>query len=133
MATSSATLALEKVLTAIDAQLARLNATPGRIAEARAEVLKRLKDALSGGFVPREAYEPLSLVPFIFQEANYDGIDWVQHGAELAQLTPLFEIDACIWSGGRSLSEFSKAEYANYVAAALSAIRARAAQIQRQR
>src|ERR1700685_4037409 len=92
MATSSATLAFEEVLTAIDAQLARLNASPGRIAEARAVVLNRLKQAVSGGFLPREAYEPLSLVPFIFQEANYDGIDWVKHGAELAQLTPLFEI-----------------------------------------
>jgi hypothetical protein len=130
--TSSTTLALEQVVTAIGAQLDRLNASPGRIAEARAVVLNRLRDALSGGFPAREAYEPLSLVPFIFQEANYDGIDWVEHGAELAQLTPLFEIDACIWSGGRTLSEFSAAEHADYVAAALRAIRARAAQIQRQ-
>jgi hypothetical protein len=90
-------------------------------------ILNRLRDALSGGFLPREAYEPLSLVPFIFQEANYDGIDWVQHGADLAQLTPFFEIDACVWSGGRALIEFSKAEHADYIAAALRAIRARAA------
>jgi hypothetical protein len=72
-------------------------------------------------------YEPLSLVPFIFQEANYDGIDWVQRGADLALLTRLFEIDACIWSGGRALSEFSEPEHADYVAAALRAIRTRAA------
>jgi hypothetical protein len=132
MATSSVNPALEKVLTAIDAQLDRLNSIPGRIAEARAVVLKRLRDALRVGFPPKEAYEPLCLVPFIFQEANYDGIDWVQRGAELAQLTPLFEIDACIWSGGRALSEFSEAEHADYVAAALRAIRARATQIPRQ-
>jgi hypothetical protein len=132
MATSSATRALEQVLGAIDAQLNRLSASRGRIADARAAVLKRLKDALSGGFPPRDAYEPLSLVPFIFQEANYDGIDWLQQSAELAQLTPLFEIDACIWSGGRSLKQFSKLEHADYVAAARRAIQARAAQIQRQ-
>ena len=54
------------------------------------------------GFLPGEAYEPLSLVPFIFQEANFDGIDWVQQGADMAQLAPLFEIDACIWSCFRS-------------------------------
>jgi hypothetical protein len=132
MVTGSTTSALGQVLTAIDAQLDRLNASPGRIAEARAVILKRLQDALSAGFPAREAYEPLSLVPFIFQEANYDGIDWVQHGADLAQLTPLFEIDACIWSGGRTLSEFSEAEHADYVAAAVRAIRAGTAQIQRQ-
>jgi hypothetical protein len=125
LATSSATLALGKVLTAIDAQLDRLNASPGRIAASRAVILNRLRDALGGGFLPREAYEPLSLVPFIFQEANYDGIDWVQPGADLAQLTPLFEIDARIWSGGRSLSEFSEPEHADYVARALRAIQAR--------
>jgi hypothetical protein len=129
MATSPATLALEEVLRAIDAQLDRLKASPGRIAEARALVLERLRDALRGGFPHRQAYEPLSLVPFMFQEANYDGIDWAQRGADLAQLAPLFDLDACIWSGGRSLSQFSEAEHADYVAAALRAIRARAAQL----
>ena len=123
----------EQVLGAIDAQIVvNLSGSPNRIAEARAAVLKRLKSALSGGFPPRVEYEALSLVPFIFQEANYDGIDWVQKGADLAQLTPLFEIDACIWSGGLTLDEFSKVEHAEYVAAALRAIRARAAQIHRQ-
>jgi hypothetical protein len=91
MTTSSATRALEQILGAIDAQLDRLNGSPGRIADARAAVLKRLKDALSGGFPP---------------------IDWLQQRADLAQLTSLFEIDACIWSGGRSLKQFSKVEHA---------------------
>ena len=129
MVTSSTTFALGQVFSKIGAQVDRLNASPGRIGAARAAVLERLKNALNDGFPPREAYGPLSLVPFIFQEANYDGIDWVQHGADLAQLAPLFEIDACIWSGGRSLSEFSEAEHADYVAAALRAIRAHAAQL----
>ena len=129
MVTSSTTSALEQVFSTIGAQADRLNASAGRIAKARAVVLERLRNVLSCGFPPREAYEPLSLVPFIFQEANYDGIDWVQHGADLAQLAPLFEIDACIWSGGRSLREFSEAEHADYVAAALRAIRACAAQL----
>jgi hypothetical protein len=111
MTTSSATRALEQILGAIDAQLDRLNGSPARIADARAAVLKRLKDALSGGFPP---------------------IDWLQQSADLAQLTSLFEIDACIWSGGRSLKQFSKVEHADYVAAARRAIQARAAQIQRQ-
>jgi hypothetical protein len=129
---SYATPAAERVFCEIDAQIVRLNASPDRIAESRSAVLRRIQTALSGGFPPRQECEPLSLIPFIFQEANYDGIDWVQQGVDLAQLTPLFEIDACIWSRGRSLKEFSKAEHAEYVAAALHAIKARVAQIDRQ-
>ena len=124
--------ALEHTFRAIDAAIVGLSTSSGRIAEARVAILKRLKAALSGGFPLREDYESLSLVPFIFQETNYDGIDWSQQGADLAQLTPLFEIDACIWSGGRFLEEFSKAEHSEYVAAALRAIQARVAAIHRQ-
>ena len=127
MVTSSMTGALEHTSRAIDAAIVGLSTSSGRIAEARTVILNRLRPALSGGFPRREDYESLSLVPFIFQEANYDGIDWTQQGADLAQLTSLFEIDACVWSGGRFLGEFSKAEHAEYVAAALRAIQARVA------
>lgn len=63
-----------------------------------------------------------SLVPLIFQEANYDNLDWTKLGSDLGQLQPFFNLDFLIQNDGKELSDSNKDEYHNYVQKSLAAI-----------
>ena len=65
----------------------------------------------------------LSLVPLVFQEANYDDIAWMRQGENLRQLSGFLELDYLVQSAGQSRAEASPAEFAAYVGAAFRAIR----------
>ena len=62
------------------------------------------------------------VMPFIFQELNYDDHDWSSRTAPLGQLEALVDIDVAIWSNGRRRSEMTDAEYGNYWEFCLKAI-----------
>ncbi len=62
------------------------------------------------------------IMPFIFQELNYDDHDWSSRTAPLGQLEALVDIDVAIWSNGRRRSEMTDAEYGNYWEFCLKAI-----------
>jgi hypothetical protein len=57
----------------------------------------------------------LSLVPLIFQEANYDGIHWSAKMADLEHLADLFTLDFYVASGGLTRSESDEATYQRYI------------------
>ena len=86
-----------------------------------------IADALApGGFPVSEGEKArLSLVPLVFQEANYDDIGWMLQNENLRQLSGFLELDYLVQSGGRSRAEASPAEFAAYVEAAFRAIRMR--------
>ena len=65
----------------------------------------------------------LSLVPFIFQEANYDEIDWSQKGSDLRHLKSFFEVDLLVHFAGRERSDINDNDFAQYYALSLKAIR----------
>ncbi len=62
------------------------------------------------------------VMPFIFQELNYDDHDWSSRTAPLGQLEDLVDIDVAIWSNGCRRSEMTDAEYGNYWEFCLKAI-----------
>src|SRR5262245_29011759 len=77
---------------------AQFLATPGGnpIADWRLRSVGRIKDALAArGYPDNEPDQlELSIVPFVFQEANYDGIDWADRdSARLFQLREMLDID----------------------------------------
>lgn len=57
----------------------------------------------------------LSLVPYVFQEANYDDISWTDQGAHLGHLNALFDIDFRVMNQGRRRMEVRADEFAAYV------------------
>ena len=61
-------------------------------------------------------------VPSVFQEANYDDIDWTDSTAPLGHLAAIFAIDIAVQSGGRERHELTDAEYNEYVHMSLAAI-----------
>jgi hypothetical protein len=70
----------------------------------------------------------VSLAPYIFQEANYDGISWTSQQEELGHLRDYFELDFMVQNQGRERSEATDAEFKEYVDSAFGFIdRAQAA------
>lgn len=69
----------------------------------------------------------LSLVPLLFQEANYDDIGWMIQEADLRQLRQFFELDHLVQTGGLSRAEASPEAFARYVKGAYRAIDGRRA------
>lgn len=64
----------------------------------------------------------LSLVPFIFQEANHDDIDWSEKDSDLWQLKHFFELDLLVHFAGRERADISDDDYAQYFEFSLEAI-----------
>jgi len=95
------------------------------LAATRLFAVGRIADFLeTDGFPATEDEKAsLSLVPFIFQEANYDDIDWSQKGSDLRQLRRFFELDLLVHFAGRERSEITDIDYAEYYASSLKAIR----------
>jgi len=62
------------------------------------------------------------IMPFIFQELNYDDYDWSSRTAPLGRLEGLVDIDVAIWSNGCRRSEMTDAEYEHYWEFCISAI-----------
>ena len=64
----------------------------------------------------------LSLVPYIFQEANYDTIEWTDKNANLDHLKELFDFDFYVQSGGKMREEVTDEEFHKYVLDSLACI-----------
>ncbi len=72
--------------------------------------------------LPDERQLDACVMPFIFQELNYDDYDWSSRTAPLGGLEDLGDIDVTIWSNGRRRSEMTEAEYRKYWEFCMSAI-----------
>ena len=120
-------ISVDELISRIDDQVAGLTPNDDPFATARHAALLYLRDVLrqSGYFADRTQRRELSLVPLVFQEANYDDIDWTDRAAPLWQLAGIFEIDVAAQSGGRERHELTDAEYDEYVKMSFAAIDSR--------
>jgi hypothetical protein len=68
----------------------------------RAWQVQRIRSYLQRSGFPATGHErcELSLIPHIFQEANYDGFDWGRKDADLGHLSDLFALDFYVATGG---------------------------------
>jgi len=87
------------------------------IGNVRLRQLLLMEDCLNAiGFpTEREHKARVSIVPYVFQEANYDDISWTDQRADLAHLGPWFELDFMVQNQGRERSEASDQEFNRYV------------------
>ncbi len=117
-------LSTDDLISLIDEEVLRWMRGGNAVAAARHGALLHVRDVLRRTGLPtnRDQRRELSLVPFIFQEANYDDIDWTDRVAPLQQLTGIFAIDVAVQSDGRERHELTDAEYNDYVYRSFDAI-----------
>src|SRR5215471_19016401 len=87
------------------------------IGNVRVRQLLLMEDCLNSIGFPTEADHRarVSLVPYIFQEANYDGLSWTDQQADLGHLSTLFELDFMVQNQGRARSETGDEAFQKYV------------------
>lgn len=87
------------------------------IGNIRLRQLLLMEDCLNAIGFPTEAGHKarVSLVPYIFQEANYDDISWTDQHADLAHLASYFDLDFMVQNQGRERSEAGEQEFKRYV------------------
>lgn len=95
-----------------------------RVAVVRGAQLKRVRDFLiKDGFPDTDAAKlDLSLIPYVFQEANYDDISWTDREADLGHLKKILDIDFLVQSGGMPRLDVSDEEFHEYVKRSFRAI-----------
>jgi hypothetical protein len=103
---------------------ARESAPADPVAARRVRQIQRIALFLEEQGFPRTESERcrLSLIPFVFQEANYDDIDWTNQRAALGHLEAMFELDFYVASCGLSRAECAVTEFERYVAESLRCI-----------
>ena len=94
------------------------------LAALRHRALLGVRDALQTTGFPTDRQDrlDLSMVPFVFQEANYDDLGWTDRTESLGHLSGIFAIDVAVQSGGRERHELTDAEYSDYVDMSFAAI-----------
>jgi len=87
------------------------------IGNVRLRQLLLMEDCLNAIGFPTEPEHKarVSLVPYVFQEANYDDISWTSQNADLAHLASYFDLDFMVQNQGRERSEVSEQEFRRYV------------------
>lgn len=87
------------------------------IGNVRMRQLLLMEDCLNAIGFPTEAEHKsrVSLVPYIFQEANYDDLSWTDQRADLGHLSTLFELDFMVQSQGRERNEAAADAFQQYV------------------
>lgn len=68
------------------------------------------------GFPKALTKENLSLIPFHFQEARYDGIDWYKQNGDLGHLVDDFQIDCIFQNEGKNRQQLTQEEFEKYIA-----------------
>ncbi len=117
-------LSADDLISLIDEEVSRWTRVGEGVAVARHHTLLHVRDVLQRTGFPtdRNQRRELSLVPFIFQEANYDDIDWTDRVAPLGHLSGIFAIDVAVQCDGRERHELTDAEYNDYVQISFDAI-----------
>ncbi len=117
-------LSVDDLISLIDEKVSQWTPVDNAVAAARHGALLHVRDVLQRTGLPtdRKQRRELSLVPFVFQEANYDDIDWTDRVAPLEQLSGIFAIDVAVQSDGRERHELTDAEYNDYVHMSFAAI-----------
>ena len=117
-------LTADDLISLINKEVSRWTHIGEGVAAVRHSALLQLRDVLQRTGLPtdRDQRRELSLVPFVFQEANYDDIDWTDRAAPLEHLSGFFTIDVAVQSDGRERHELTDAEYDEYVDVSFAAI-----------
>ena len=116
-------LSAKELVSLINEEVSRWGGGDGVAAVRRAALLQMRDDLQDAGFpTDRDQRRELSLVPFVFQEANYDDIDWTDRAAPLGHLAAIFAIDVAVQTGGRQRHELTDGEYNAYVRSSFAAI-----------
>ncbi len=81
-------LSADDLISLINEEVSRLTPVDNAVAGARHSALLHLREVLQRTGFPtdRDQRRELSLVPLVFQEANYDDIDWTDRAAPLGHL-----------------------------------------------
>ncbi|HKV92766.1 MAG TPA: hypothetical protein VJW20_09480 [Candidatus Angelobacter sp.] len=87
------------------------------IGNVRLRQLLLMEDCLNAIGFPAETANRarVSLVPYIFQEANYDGLNWTDQQDDLDHLSTYFELDFMVQNQGKERREATSQEYEHYV------------------
>ncbi|HEY7404400.1 MAG TPA: hypothetical protein VIB39_12815 [Candidatus Angelobacter sp.] len=87
------------------------------IGNVRVRRLLLMEDCLNSIGFPTHADHKArtSLVPYIFQEANYDSLSWTEQRADLGHLSALFELDFMVQNQGHERSEAGADAFQQYV------------------
>lgn len=117
-------LSVDDVISRIDEEVSRWTRGGDTVAGARHSALLHLRDVprRTGFPTDRDQRYELSLVPVVFQEANYDDIDWTDRVAPLGHLSGILAIDVAVQSDGRERHELTDAQYDEYVHGSFAAI-----------
>ncbi len=117
-------LSADDLISRINQEVSRWTRGDDAMAVARHSALLHLRDVLQDTGFPTDRTQrlELSLVPVVFQEANYDDIDWTDRAAPLGHLSGIFAIDVAVQSDGRERHELTDAEYNAYVDMSFAAI-----------
>ncbi len=117
-------LTADDLISLINKEVSRWTHIGVGVAAVRHSALLQMRDVLQRTGLPtdRDQRRELSLVPFVFQEANYDDIDWTDRAAPLEHLSGIFTIDVAVQSDGRERHELTDAEYDEYVDVSFAAI-----------
>ena len=116
---------LEEVISYLQAEFGdQADQRSGGLAATRLIAVDRIAGYLGTRGFPSTEDEKmsLSLVPFIFQEANWDDIDWSRKDSDLGHLEAFFELDLLVQFAGRERSDITAGDYARYHALSLKAI-----------
>ena len=109
--------------------LAEIRAHPVQgIVVPRCAQLVHIIGALDSGAYPTDENRliALSLVPYTFQEANYDDIDWCEREAsKLRQLQDILEIDFLVQMAGKRRADASDEDMTTYRERSFRAIKFR--------
>lgn len=100
----------------IDAAIAARSSHSDPIGGGRKLFLERLRKLVErhGLPLPDECKTEACIMPYIFQELNYDGFDWSNRNEDFGHLSDLVDIDVIIWSGGRTRVELTDHEFSEY-------------------
>ena len=83
----------------------------------RRDILQKIYDYYKeNGFPKALTKENLSLIPFHFQEAGYDGIDWYKQHGDLGHLVDDFQIDCIFQNEGKNRQQLTEEEFEKYIA-----------------
>lgn len=62
------------------------------------------------------------MIPYVFQEANYDDISWSDQKADLGHLQSMLEVDFLVQNGGRNRLGVTDQVFHSYVELSFRAI-----------
>jgi hypothetical protein len=115
---------INEVLILIDSEISNRKNQNDPISNIRIKALKNLQHYLVNNGYPlcTDDRLSLSLMPYVFQELNYDDFDWSKKQNSLGHLEEIVNIDVAVFFRGQKRSEITDGEYQQYWEHSIDAI-----------